>query len=165
MSLVLLVQTVFAQTCLQTTSFFIFSKTRCLSLGECCQNNLECQFACCDPYLFKCNPITKTQHFLDNLPKSTACMPLLTPSYKELEQMKTEIKYCDDVFEKRKSAALLLLIIIIVAGVSYLAIGILIGVIKMCLIRKRNRLLSEAIAKNEQLMLQLIDRLKCKDVV
>ena len=79
--------------------------------------------------------------------------------------MQTEIKYCDDVFEKRKSAALLLLIIIIAAGVGYLAIGILIGVIKMCLIRKRNKLLSEAIAKNEQLMQQFIDRLKCKDVV
>lgn len=79
--------------------------------------------------------------------------------------MQTEIKYCDDIFEKRKSAALLLLIIIIAAGVSYLVIGILIGLIKMYLIRKRNRLLSEAIEKNEQLMLQFIDRLKCKDVV
>ena len=79
--------------------------------------------------------------------------------------MQAEIKYCDNVSEIRKSASLLLLIIIVAAGVGVLAIGILVGSIKMCFIKKRNRLLSQSITKNEQLMQQIIDRLKCKDIV
>ena len=59
-------------------NYYLFVMGHCYPEKACCKNNLECASGCCDPYTNMCNLHSKSHHFLENFPYSTACMSVPT---------------------------------------------------------------------------------------
>lgn len=110
--LVLLVAGAAAKFCLPASSFFQYISVYCLPEGSCCQNNLECFSGCCDKHTARCNPESKTKHFLENFPYSTACQNLPMNTYDELNKIIEYSEWCKNAAGSGKTKVLLWLYIV-----------------------------------------------------
>jgi hypothetical protein len=151
------------QACLPEKSYYLFIKERCVQEGHCCSNNLECASACCDRHLGVCLPDSKTDHFLENFPYSTACMKLPMLAYMELEKIIEARKYCKVVEEDKRVRRLISILAPILSYIVSQAIGQAIGLSCIyCKLKKRNKKQDAEVLDNEEKMNKLIFDLQNK---